>query len=287
MKRPIPEDAARAAHARYLAGEQTDALAAELDVNGNSLATRWRRLGLPARQRTVATEEEIRAAHRRYVRGARSEDLASGLGITSARLRQRWRELGLSTGVGKHKTLRKRLGNRVVQAHSRHLAGESVDALARELGCSEASLYAWWRAEKLAVPKARSPRRVTVRELAHVRRAAEQDNRTFAEVCAELGRNPRSFRLAVRRHRIVWERRVRMKHATLCRQLYIRFHRGDTWDQVLTDIAPERPRHEARGYYRPLLLRYCRRLNLKPPPSLLAPLYPGGVRGPSRRGTPS
>lgn len=120
----LQEDAIRAAHERYLAGESVPQLAAELDVAPSSLRRAWYSRDLatrhedrkPGREQTF-TDDQMRDAYNLYQAGDSMTCLQKKLGISRSTLGARWRELGLQTR-GRGRTAGSSKGFRMIRALS-------------------------------------------------------------------------------------------------------------------------------------------------------------------------
>ena len=152
--RKLSDEQARALHARWLAGERQNDLAAGAGVNYVTLRRRWAALELPSlppedmRTRTgmpsALTEAQAVAAHKRYMAGTASSVLADELGINRQKLIRAFHRYGLT--VKEQKTVTARPFHpaltpaAVREAIARNAAGEEWKAIAASLGCCARAL---------------------------------------------------------------------------------------------------------------------------------------------------
>lgn len=152
--RKLSDEQARALHARWLAGERQNDLAAGAGVDDVTLRRRWAALELPSlppedmRTRTgmpsALTEAQAVAAHKRYMAGTASSVLADELGINRQKLIRAFHRYGLT--VKKQKTVTARPFHpaltpaAVREAIARNAAGEEWKAIAASLGCCARAL---------------------------------------------------------------------------------------------------------------------------------------------------
>lgn len=152
--RKLSDEQARALHARWLAGERQNDLAAGAGVDDVTLRRRWAALELPSlppedmRTRTgmpsALTEAQAVAAHKRYMAGTASSVLADELGINRQKLIRAFHRYGLT--VKEQKTVTARPFHpaltpaAVREAIARNAAGEEWKAIAASLGCCARAL---------------------------------------------------------------------------------------------------------------------------------------------------
>ena len=152
--RKLSDEQARALHARWLAGERQNDLAAGAGVSDVTLRRRWAALELPSlppedmRTRTgmpsALTEAQAVAAHKRYMAGTASSVLADELGINRQKLIRAFHRYGLT--VKEQKTVTARPFHpaltpaAVREAIARNAAGEEWKAIAASLGCCARAL---------------------------------------------------------------------------------------------------------------------------------------------------
>ena len=131
----------RELHARKLAGESTEDLAAEIGVKTKTLQGFWRdwlkEYLSPQKDWTL---KEVEDSFARWEAGESTSEIAEELGVSTTALRAQWK-LKLGKTLQNH---RKWTREEAQSTWDRRLAGESTEDLAQELGTTTGALIKAW-----------------------------------------------------------------------------------------------------------------------------------------------